>query len=78
MNIFGKLKSDAKTKEEKQLHDKIQKKAGEIAVCAMTGKLTHEKVDEMQLLYDNYFEKYPDDERKLKSDDRIRKLRSLI
>lgn len=72
------IKVDGRSSEEKQLQKVIQKEAWTISKKAMMRTLKSSDVDKLEKLYKKYFEKYPDAERQLNSEIRIRKLRQII
>jgi hypothetical protein len=78
MNPFKSITRKAKDQREKDYFKKIEKKALDIVLKQMKSELTQKDINELEDLYKEYYELYPNKENESKSKVRISKLRQMI
>ena len=77
-NPFSKIFSGTKDKDKEKLEQQISSKAWDISKKCAIGKMTNKDILELELLYNNYFKKYPNIKQEESSRDRIKKLKTMV
>ena len=77
INPFSKLVSKDRDVVKKNLENKISKQAWSISRKVMIGKLKKSDIDDLELLYEKYYLKFPNLKNENKCKDRINKLRTF-
>lgn len=77
--LFTKMSEEDKVKDrlQKQYHNKISAKAKDIALLIVKDKLIVKDVNNLEILYNEYFKKFPDVQGEIRAIQRINKLRSF-
>lgn len=78
INPFRKIKVDGKTQAEKELQKKISNKCFDIAKKYPLGKCKPSDIEELECLYAEYQEKFPNIEKKISQDKLLKKLKLLV
>ena len=78
INPFKSLCEKNVSSEKKSLQKKISAKAWELTTLTVKGKAKNSDVDELELLYKKYFDKFPDKSGEISAKGRIAKLRQFV
>ena len=76
-NPFEIFKSTAKDKDKKLLENQISRQASHISMNVIRGRLKASDINDLEVLYDRYFEKYPDKKGEENCKKRIAQLRTM-
>ena len=77
-NPFSKIETDNKDRNKGMLEKRIKDSAWNITKKVATHKCSASDIDELENLYKEYFEKFPDEKSQVNSFKRISQLRQII
>lgn len=76
-NPFSLFKSTAKDRDKKLLENQISHQASHISLNVIRGKLKASDINDLEILYERYFEKFPDAKAQQNCSKRIAQLRQM-